>query len=43
MQNKVLYDLQEFQNNEIMIADYYVDMNNLKLFIRPFHFFDSSN
>ena len=29
----------KFNNNEVMIAEYYDDMQNLKLFIRFFHFF----
>jgi len=33
----------KIQNNEIMITEYYVDTNNLKPFIRFFHFFDCSN
>ena len=39
MQNKALYDLEWFQDNEVMIADYYDDTKNLKLFIQFFSLF----
>jgi len=36
IQNKALYDAGQFQNNEVMIENYYDDTKNVKLFIRFF-------